>query len=125
MITIAVQVRRPVASVFVGCSAARVTNSLDSSGTTLLFSSSELITSTSTRRDVMQQREVLPEEILEMFQDAFDYEFPWPADGPTGTDYEAYWTFNVAKGVGILKCSLRDVWGNEEDFEWELIRKTL
>jgi hypothetical protein len=73
----------------------------------------------------MQQREVLPEEILDLFQDTFDYEFPWPADGPEGTDYEAYWKFNVTQGVGILKCSLRDVWGNEEDFEWELIRKTL
>lgn len=72
----------------------------------------------------MQQREVFPEEVLDLFQDAFDHDFPWPATGPEGTGYESYWTFHVAKGVGILKCSLRDVFGNEEDFEWELIRKT-
>lgn len=72
----------------------------------------------------MQQREVFPEEVLDLFQDAFDHDFPWPATGPEGTDYESYWTFHVARGVGILKCSLRDVFGNEEDFEWELIRKT-
>jgi len=72
----------------------------------------------------MQQREVFPEEVLDLFQDAFDHDFPWPANGPSGTDYASYWTFHVAKGVAILKCSLRDVFGNEEDFEWELIRKT-
>lgn len=67
----------------------------------------------------MIQREVLPEELLELFQDVFDHEFPFPAIGPDGTDYESKWTFHVAKGVGILRCSLRDVFDNGEDFEWE------
>lgn len=73
----------------------------------------------------MKQREVFPEELLDLFQEAFDHDFPWPSDGPEGTDYESYWTFHVARGVGILKCSLRDVYGNEEDFEWELTRRSL
>lgn len=73
----------------------------------------------------MTQREVFPEELLELFQDVFDHEFPMPSIGPDNTSYESFWTFHVAKGVGILKCSLRDVFGNEEDFEWELNRRTL
>lgn len=73
----------------------------------------------------MKQREVFPEELLDLFEDAFDREFPLPWYGPEGTDYDSYWTFHVARGVGILKCSLRDVHGNEEDFEWELTRRSL
>lgn len=64
----------------------------------------------------------IPVELLEMFEDTFDREFPWPDSGP-GTS-EAYWTFQVAEGIGILKCTLRDGL-DVEDFEWELTRKTL
>lgn len=66
----------------------------------------------------------IPAEILDLFEDVMDSCMPWdPFEGPEGSD--AYYSFRVSKGVGILKCSLRDTQGNEEDFEWELIRKTL
>jgi len=70
------------------------------------------------------QREVIPSELLDIFEEAFDHSFPWPASGPEGTDYESFWTYHVAKGISILKCSLRDCYGNEEDFEWELTLRT-
>jgi hypothetical protein len=74
----------------------------------------------------MQQREVFPEELMELFSDVTENNFPFdgPTFGPENTDYDAHWEFRVRRGIGILKCSLRDVFGNEEDFEWELIRKT-
>ena len=76
----------------------------------------------------MQQREVFPEELVVLFEETVQHEFPFAGhvgSGPEGTDYDAYWSYRVAQGVGILKCSLRDAYGNEEDFEWELIHKTL
>lgn len=74
----------------------------------------------------MQQREVYPEELIEMFVDEFDHQWPLGGvPGPDNTDYDSYWSVYVSKGVGILKCSLRDVYGNEADFEWELRQKTL
>ena len=75
----------------------------------------------------MQQREVFPEELIELFEVQIENEFPFDgiSSGPYGTAYDSYWSFRVSKGVGILKVSLRDVHGNEEDFEWELIQKTL
>lgn len=73
----------------------------------------------------MKQREVFPEELMELFETQVENEFPFdgPAYGPQGTDYDTNWAFYVRKGIGILKCSLRDCFGNEEDFEWELILK--
>lgn len=73
----------------------------------------------------MQQREVFPEELIELFETQMENEFPFEgaSSGPQGTDYDSYWSFRVSKGVGILKCSLRDCHGNEADFEWELIPK--
>ncbi len=70
-----------------------------------------------------------PVELLELFETQTDSEFPF--DGPSpyrssdGDFYTTDWKFTVAQGVGILKCSLRDTLGNEEDFEWELNLKTL
>lgn len=67
---------------------------------------------------------IFPQELLELFQEQTENEFPF--DGPNpftsyeGHDYSQDWKFYVREGVGILKCSLRDVEGNEEDFEWEL-----
>lgn len=66
----------------------------------------------------------LPVELLELFETQTDSEFPF--DGPNpyissdGQGFTTDWKFTVAEGVGILKCSLRDVQGNEEDYEWEL-----
>lgn len=70
----------------------------------------------------MKQREIFPEELMELFETQVENEFPFdgPAYGPQGTDYDTHWAFYVRKGIGILKCSLRDCFGNEEDFEWEL-----
>lgn len=59
-----------------------------------------------------------PDELLDMFEEQFEREFPIAIEHD-GFDYD--WSFRVAERIGILKCSLRDVWGNEEDFEWELI----
>lgn len=75
----------------------------------------------------MHQREILPEELIRLFEEQTENEFPFdgPTYGPSGTDYDSHWAFYVRQGVGILKCSLRDVFGNEEDFEWELRLKTL
>lgn len=74
----------------------------------------------------MQQREVFPAELLELFKDATENNFPFEGAmfGPDDTDYDAYWSMHVAKGVGILKCSLRDVYGNEADFEWDVTPKS-
>lgn len=71
----------------------------------------------------MKQREVFPEELLELFETQVEHSFPFNeiAYGPEDTDYDSYWSFRVSKGVGILTCSLRDCFGNAEDFEWELI----
>lgn len=71
-----------------------------------------------------------PVELLELFETQSEVGFPFedyfqPYWGDDGELYETKWKFTVAEGVGILKCSLRDAGGNEEDFEWELIRKTL
>ncbi len=63
-----------------------------------------------------------PVELLEMFEAEFNHSFPLPID-QDGVEYD--WKFRVAQGVGILMCSLRDVQGNKEDFEWELNQKTL
>ena len=68
-----------------------------------------------------------PVELLELFETQVEGEFPFdhqtPYTSAEGYDYSTNWRFNVLEGVGILKCSLRDVQGNEEDFEWELILK--
>lgn len=65
-----------------------------------------------------------PVELLELFETQVESEFPFDGFNPyvssDGDGYDTHWKFNVQEGVGILKCSLRDVWGNEEDFEWEL-----
>jgi hypothetical protein len=61
-----------------------------------------------------------PSELLEMFETTFERSFPLPVH-EDGIDYD--WKFYAS--TGILKCSLRDVWGNEEDYEWELIHKTV
>lgn len=58
-----------------------------------------------------------PIELLELFETQFEREFPIAIEHE-GFDYD--WNFHVAEGVGILRCNLRDVEGNEEDFEWEL-----
>lgn len=69
----------------------------------------------------------LPVELLELFEVQVEGEYPFAGysgyEGNDGLEYETSWRFNVHEGVGILKCSLRDVQGNEEDFEWELILK--
>lgn len=69
----------------------------------------------------------LPVELLELFEIQTEGEFPFDGSNPyvseDGEDYDTNWKFYVHEGVGILKCSLRDVQGNEEDFEWELILK--
>lgn len=69
-----------------------------------------------------------PVELLELFEMQSEVGFPfddfqpyWSADGEP---YDTKWKFTVSEGVGILKCSLRDVQGNEEDFEWELTLKS-
>lgn len=65
----------------------------------------------------------IPTELLDLFEDVMDRCMPWdPFEAPDGSD--AYYFFRVSEGVGILKCSLRDALGNEEDFEWELNLKT-
>jgi hypothetical protein len=69
----------------------------------------------------------LPVELLELFETQVEGEFPFDREilftSDAGYDYDSNWKFNVQKGVGILKCSLRDVQGNEEDFEWVLTLK--
>lgn len=74
----------------------------------------------------MSNREIIPAELLELFETQTESEYPFDgaSRGPAGTDYDSYWSFRVSQGVGILKVSLRDVQGNEEDFEWELTLKT-
>lgn len=62
-----------------------------------------------------------PPELIELFESQFEREFPWPVDGPGSS--EAYWSFRVAEGIGILKCTLRDGL-DVEDFEWELFPKS-
>lgn len=69
----------------------------------------------------MQQREVFPDELVELFNELFEDYWPIGASyGPFNTEYDTYWSFAVSKGVGILKVNLRDCYGNAEDFEWEL-----
>lgn len=70
-----------------------------------------------------------PTELLELFETQTQYGFPFEDyyqayQGTDGGHYDTKWKFYVAEGVGILKCSLRDAYGNEEDFEWELNLKT-
>lgn len=65
-------------------------------------------------------KKIFPVELLEMFETKFERVFPLPVH-QDGVDYD--WKFYAA--TGILRCSLRDVEGNEEDYEWELIQKTL
>lgn len=64
-------------------------------------------------------KKTFPDELLEMFETRFERVFPLPIN-EDGIDYD--WKFYAA--TGILRCSLRDVQGNEEDYEWELIPKT-
>ncbi len=68
-----------------------------------------------------------PLELLELFETQSEVGFPFDDFQPyysyDGEAYDTKWKFTVAEGVGILKCSLRDVRGNEEDFEWELFLK--
>lgn len=60
-------------------------------------------------------------DILDVFGDLFEDYWPLgPTYGPSTTEYDTFWSFRVAEGVGILKVSLRDAHGNAEDFEWEL-----
>jgi len=74
----------------------------------------------------MERQDILPEELLDIFETQIQCEYPFDgaSRGPAGTDYDSYWSFRVSEGVGILKVSLRDVFGNEEDFEWELTLKS-
>lgn len=65
-------------------------------------------------------KKIFPDELLEMFEVKFERRFPLPIH-EDGIDYD--WKFYAA--TGILRCSLRDVQGNVEDFEWELIQKGL
>ena len=68
----------------------------------------------------MEQLDTNRTDLLEVFEDLFDDKMPWDfVVGPLTGDYEHKWTFYVAEGIGILKVTLRDVHGNEEDFEWE------
>lgn len=67
-----------------------------------------------------------PVELLELFEVQSELGFPFdenPYYSYDGDEYTTKWKFTVAEGVGILKVSLRDVRGNEEDFEWELFPK--
>lgn len=66
----------------------------------------------------MTERSFVPEELLEMFETQFERSFPLPVH-QDGIDYD--WKFYAA--TGLLRCSLRDVFGNEEDYEWELIQR--
>lgn len=67
---------------------------------------------------------ILPVELLELFETQTETGFPFDAYSPYVSEeqecFDTLWKFRVREGVGILKCSLRDVFGNEEDFEWEL-----
>lgn len=70
-----------------------------------------------------------PAELLELFESQSEFGFPFedyfqPYQSNDGEFYETKWKFTVAKGIGILKCSLRDAGGIEEDFEWELNLKS-
>lgn len=56
----------------------------------------------------------IPTEIREMFEDTFGRAIP--------LDAADSWSFYSA--TRILRCSLRDVFGNGEDFEWELTLKS-
>ena len=71
---------------------------------------------------------VLPVELLDMFESQCEREFPFGGyltfTDQYLNDYESEWKFYVQEGIGILKCSLRDEYGNAEDFEWELTLKT-
>lgn len=62
----------------------------------------------------------IPVELLEMFETEFERSFPLPIEDQ-GSEY--YWKFYAS--TGVLWCSLRDVNGNWEDFEWELTQKIL
>lgn len=70
-------------------------------------------------------KKIFPTELLELFETQSEVGFPfednfqpyWTSDGE---QYDTKWKFTVAQGVGILRCNLRDVQGNVEDFEWEL-----
>jgi hypothetical protein len=64
-------------------------------------------------------KKIFPDELLEMFETEFERVFPLPVH-EDGVDYD--WKFYAA--TGILKCSLRDAGGNQEDFEWQLNHKT-
>lgn len=55
----------------------------------------------------------IPSQLLEMFQDTFGHNFPF-----TEADQWSFYT-----ETGILKCSLRDVSGSAEDYEWVLNRQ--
>lgn len=73
----------------------------------------------------MQQREVFPAELVELFNDLFEDYWPLgPTYGLADTEYDTFWSFAVSEGVGILQVSLRDCYGNAEDFEWELNLKS-